>query len=218
MEDLDNIKLMSRRPNIATLSGLRFDYLEPTVGMIHIGDVAAGLSKCCRFAGQCRGWYSVARHSVRVSLRVEREARRLGLPELTIVLLAFKALFHDGSEFATCDAPSPWKKVLYSIWKPVELAITKVIYQAFNLDLGIDADPIPRIVHDADTFIYLCEWHDIMNVEKIKDWYYPGDRPSLLDEPTCDNGASWEEDYVLFMDRFNDLSRRREAASAVRAH
>jgi hypothetical protein len=219
MEDFDNIKLMSKRPNIATLTGLRFDYLDPTVGMVNIVDLVEGMSKDCRFAGQCSGWYSVARHSVRVSLRVEKVARNeMNVRESEVIELALKALFHDAPEAYTKDAPSPWKKLFREIWKPIEIRLTRVIYQAMGIEvpIGLDIDPIDAVIHRADEFIYLCEWHDIMNTEKIKDWYYPGERPSYNDEPMTVNYATWEEDRRYFMGRYNELVARREALSRTR--
>jgi hypothetical protein len=212
MEDFDNIKLMSRRPNIATLSGLRFDYAEPTVGMVNIFDIAAGTSKCCRFAGQCRGWYSVARHQVLVSERVERLLREQGFDELTVVIVALAALLHDAAEAYTNDAPSPWKKLLRDLWRPLETRMMRVIFTAFGIDIpiGLGVDPVPKIVHEADEFMYLCEWHDIMNTERIKDWYYPGERPSYEEQPRIDNSRTWQDDHDLFLRRYDALVARRQ--------
>lgn len=214
MEDFDNIKLMSKRANIATLSGLRFDYQSPTVGMVNVFDIAAGIAKCCRFAGQCRGWYSVARHSVLVSERVEKVARGMGYHPGLVVEFALMALFHDSAEAYTNDAPSPWKKLLKEIWKPLEIRIERCIFLALGLDIpiGLGVDPVPKIVHDADEFMYLCEWHDIMNTERIKDWYFPGERPSYDEQPRIDNSRTWVEDHELFLKRYDALLSRREAS------
>jgi hypothetical protein len=150
---------------------------------------------------------------VLVSERVETVARRLGWRESVIVDHALSALLHDAAEAYTNDAPSPWKKLLRDAWKPLETRIMRVIYTAFEIDIpiGLGVDPVPRIVHEADEFMYLCEWHDIMNTERIKDWYYPGERPSYEEQPRIDNSRSWQEDQQLFMKRYDALIERRKA-------
>jgi len=54
--------------SIETASGTMFDVADPRPGMILIGDIAWGLSRCARFAGHTLGDvpYSVAQHSVYV--------------------------------------------------------------------------------------------------------------------------------------------------------
>jgi hypothetical protein len=46
------------------LSGIVFDYLNPTMDMIDINDIAHHLSQICRYSGGMPHIYSVARHSI----------------------------------------------------------------------------------------------------------------------------------------------------------
>lgn len=76
-----------------------FNPLNPT---FDIADIGGGLSRKCRFNGQCRRFYSVAEHSLMVS-------------ELMLHVYGgdpLEGLLHDGSEAYLPDVPSPYKHVL----------------------------------------------------------------------------------------------------------
>src|SRR5688572_13778967 len=92
---------MKIEPFIETITGRRFYALSPDPGF-DIGEIAEGLSKACRYAGQCRGFYSVAEHSVLVATIME--VWRMGDP--------FEGLMHDGTESILCDIAGPWKRRL----------------------------------------------------------------------------------------------------------
>jgi hypothetical protein len=78
----------------------QFDPLNPTFN--GIADIAGGLSRKCRFNGQCSRFYSVAEHSVIVSQLMEHVYG--GDP--------MEGLLHDGSEAYLPDVPSPYKHIL----------------------------------------------------------------------------------------------------------
>lgn len=86
-------------PRIQTYTGLTF-FLESPV--FDIVDIAHALGMLCRYNGHVRRFYSVAEHSVLVSILMEE--LKLGDP--------LEGLLHDASEAYLCDLPRPWKSML----------------------------------------------------------------------------------------------------------
>lgn len=102
-----------------TVSGRSLDLERPEPGDLEIGDIAAGLSKCCRFAGQLREFYSVASHSVFVAQLVEPR-------------LAGVALVHDGSEAYIGDLSRALKRhPLLAGYLQIEKGLQDAIYDQF---------------------------------------------------------------------------------------
>lgn len=64
-------------------------------------DIAVGLSRQPRFAGQGRRWFSVLDHSLFCVELAKRDDRS---PRLQLAMLV-----HDGHEAITSDIPKPWK-------------------------------------------------------------------------------------------------------------
>lgn len=84
---------------IQTYTGLEFSLDAPVFRM---DDIAHSLAMQCRYAGHCRHFYSVAEHSVIVSLLMQE--LDLGDPR--------EGLLHDACEAYLIDMPRPWKKLL----------------------------------------------------------------------------------------------------------
>jgi uncharacterized protein len=82
---------------IQTYTGKQFWPLSPLPEDIVIEDIAHALSMQCRFGGHVRTFYSVAQHSVHVSLLVEPQ-------------YALWGLLHDAAEAYLVDLPRPIKK------------------------------------------------------------------------------------------------------------
>jgi len=90
------------RPHVlTTYSGRQLDLDEVTVDAIFIEDIAAALSKICRFGAQTRQFYSVAQHALLVRDILVGD---LGRPDL-----ALYGLHHDSHEAFAGDLPSPLK-------------------------------------------------------------------------------------------------------------
>lgn len=121
-----------------TSRGREFYPVDPRADEVHIDDIAAALSKQCRYAGHCKRFYSVAEHSVLVASRAPEH-------------LKLTALMHDASEAYLVDVPRPIKPNLpnYSI---IENRLMHVIAEKYGF-----AWPMPPEVHDLDNRILLAE-------------------------------------------------------------
>ncbi len=132
---------------IATSIGQEFDLAEPNPKIIHIDDIAQGLSNICRYAGQCNKFYSVAQHSVIVARNVPKELR---LP----------ALLHDAAEAYIGDITAPLKRMLGNVWHEIEWSIDVAIAEAFDFSPELFDAPEIEL---ADKRAMMAEVRDLFN-------------------------------------------------------
>lgn len=136
---------------ILTRSGKHFDYADPQPDQIDIDDIADGLSRECRFAGQCHSFYSVAEHSELASYIVPPE-------------LALEALLHDASEAYCKDIPMPLK-VMLPDYKSIERRVDQAIRDKFGLPAICSAE-----VKYADLVMLATERRDLMPEDDDHPW------------------------------------------------
>jgi hypothetical protein len=137
-------------------SGLLIDLNKPTVDMICIQDIAASLSKICRFGGHSSAFYSVAQHSCVVAALA---------PEY----LCREALLHDATEAYLGDVIKPLKNILGPVYEDLEYEFMKVIIRKFKLDaenlLEVKAYDKQALTIEHQCYI-LCDvfpWFETMN-------------------------------------------------------
>lgn len=117
---------------IRTASGALFDPYAPRACDVNIRDIAHALSNICRFAGHTRRFYSVAQHSVNVSLRCSDP--RYGL-------------LHDASEAYLDDIRAPLKRSeVFAGYRTLERGVQSAVYERFGLDVALE----PHDLHSAD--------------------------------------------------------------------
>lgn len=156
---------------IQTYTGKRFYPLDPNPDDIDIVDIAAALSKTCRFGGHTVVWYSVAEHCVHVA--------RHAAPEYKLA-----ALLHDASEAYLVDVPRPIKPLItnyYDIETKIEHAIAKKFGITFPLpeavkllDSRILSDERDQAMKPTD-FSH-TEWGNILVPLGVKlNFWGPGD-------------------------------------------
>ncbi len=104
---------------IQTKSGVKFSLTKPKPEMVLLEDIAHGLSNICRFNGQCKEFYSVARHSLEVAQNVPTGLEIYGL-------------LHDAAEAYIGDMSSPLKS-LFPEFKKIEIRILNTIFEAFSI-------------------------------------------------------------------------------------
>ena len=107
---------------IQTYSGKKFFPLNPSLDSICIEDIAHALSMQCRFTGHTKFHYSVAQHSVLVSLNCDKS-------------LALYGLLHDASEAYISDISSPIKRTsAFEPYKKIEKHLQAMIFNKFGLE------------------------------------------------------------------------------------
>jgi len=116
-------------------SGKKISLDKPTREMIDIEDIAAGLSKICRFGGQLAGdlFYSVAQHSVLVAAMAPPELKR-------------EALLHDATEAYLGDVIKPLKNKLGEEYRIMEHKFNRAIDLHFGTRLD-DGEIYLQIKH-----------------------------------------------------------------------
>jgi hypothetical protein len=107
-------------PYILTASGRHFDLLDPTPDQVCIEDIAAALSKLCRFTGHTSDFYSVGQHCLHVMTLVPEHLR-------------LEALLHDADEAYTGDVSTPTKLALGGAWQSFSQPIQTVVRARFGL-------------------------------------------------------------------------------------
>lgn len=140
-------------PWIQTASGGAFPMFGATPDMVNFRDLAEGLAKEARFAGQTPGvFYSVAQHCVHACALVEPEARPY-------------ALLHDGHEgLGMRDFPSPFKAELRratDLYDRACAAMDSAIHAAAGLDWPVPPAIKAQVDH-ADQVMQATEKRDFM--------------------------------------------------------
>lgn len=131
-----------------TFSGKQFWPLDPHIEDLDITDIAAALSKDCRYGGHTLKFYSVAEHCV----LMWREARRVGCS----IRDQRTTLMHDASEGYLRDIIRPIKPDLTN-YKAIEDRLMRCIAERFDIDW-----PIPPHIKALDERVGLSEAAQIM--------------------------------------------------------
>lgn len=170
---------------IDTWTGEKIRPLDPDPEKINLEDIAHGLSNVGRFAGQGREFYSVARHSVHVSLEVEARGGSEAAQRY--------ALVHDAAEAYLSDVPGPVKKSLPG-YKHAERRLDRTIVDALDLEAGGEEK---GSVECADGVVNEDEL-----AEQFPDGNHDGSDDLHHDPDAVDTGA---DDKILFLRRAREL-------------
>lgn len=154
-----------RGPWILTQSGQKFYPFDPRPEEVKIADVAAALSKVCRFGGHTRQFVSVAQHAVHVA---DYLTRRYGQ------VLGLKGLNHDDGETYLGDVPRPWKGCVridfddrpVRTFKAYEDQLLEVIYVGLGVEYPTSAEW--KLIKHADLVLLATEYRDLM--PQSADW------------------------------------------------
>lgn len=172
---------------IQTHSRKRFSLLNPDPESVDILDIAHSLSHQCRFLGHVEKFYSVAQHSVLVSLLCPSE-------------LALWGLLHDAAEAYIGDMPMPLKCLPeMEEYRKVEAGVMLAVCTKFKLPLEE-----PGGVIEVDQRLLATEARDLLQTDAQRDW---GHRVPPFGEGTIEPCWSSSLAYAKFLARYSELIR-----------
>lgn len=179
----------SNDPYLVTTDGSKFFLERPEEFTFDIFQIASSLSKQCRFAGNCRTFYSVAHHSVLVS-HIAPTSHQL------------EALLHDASEALLGDVTAPLKGFL-----PQYIELENRAQAAINRQFGVETCTpeglISPQVHRADMEALALEKRDLMPPDPEQWQCLAGIEargPAI--KPWDPDRSAWE-----FVNRYNQLTK-----------
>jgi hypothetical protein len=140
----DDKRRVIHGPTILLSNGAYFDFLNPGGSQWGAREISIALSKVCRFAGHCSGFYSVAEHSVLVAKLVPPEHR-------------LAALLHDAHEAFTGDLTYPLKRLLGQLVRDIEDRIDAELFARFGVAL-----PLDPCIKEADRWMLHIEQRRLM--------------------------------------------------------
>lgn len=105
---------------IQSASNTKIDFANPDPDSFRIEDIALGLARQPRYAGQGKFFYSVAQHSVYAATQVSPGNR-------------IHALLHDAPEAYIGDVPGPLKSLIGYQFEDIERAVWRAIYRGLKL-------------------------------------------------------------------------------------
>ena len=151
---------------ITTLTGIQFDLINPTAGMVRGNDIVFALSHLARFNGHV-GLYTVAQHSLLVARLLPAELELYGL-------------LHDAAEAYTGDVVRPLKKLLGWRLRSIERRIEAAIATRFGLRW---TDKIVAAVKHADNVALCTEARDLLGGVSIERELPAPDPETIVVEP-----------------------------------
>lgn len=174
-------------------SGRYFDLDKPDPKLICLSDIAASLSKICRFGGHTPKHYSVAEHS----LLAAKEAFISGhcAEECRAVML------HDAVGAYVGDMIKPLKMLVGYAYADVEKNVEAAVGTAFNVDFTKHA----KVIKKFDQAMLIAEKRFFFSHDRVK-WYGEDEATQVSPMFCC---YDWDEAETLFIKcytRLTDLS------------
>jgi hypothetical protein len=180
-------------------SGQPFWHLDPRADEIQYDDVCIGLAREGRYSNQTRENYSVAEHSVIVSLFSERLAIERGYDDQLTALVAAQGLLHDGSEAFLGDMPRPLKHLrAMRGYVKAEALWQNAVWERFNI---VPTAESTLLVDEVDHRVCIDEVEALM----IDPEFYRGrmDKRGPLGAEIA--GLDWQHAAMAFSQRFAEV-------------
>ncbi len=176
------------------IHGGHYNFDEPAKSVYDIHILAHSLARVCRFGGHITcPHYSVAQHSVAVSLRVPPKYQLL-------------ALLHDASDFVLGDQASPVKSLLPD-YRGLEGVVSKEIYERFAIPREFYFPQMAAEIKRADRMMKATERRDLLPPSPVVWEELDGIAPSA---GTID---PWDPEYaeVRFLLRYYEIKNPENA-------
>lgn len=194
---------MQRGDWMLTVTGRRLYVGEPKLEDILVEDIAHALAKVTRFGGHTPGdgLYSVAQHSVLVSIIYEAELQKQGIPSAPGSVLG--ALLHDATEAYLGDMIRPVKRAVGRAYGDLEHLWERAITQRFGLS------PVGTILKHADLRALATERRDLLPFADPKinprAWEWKEDELGVTPWFEHISPMSIPEARAAFLTRFDEL-------------
>lgn len=177
---------------INTFTGRQFHPLEPRPEDVDPLDIAHALSLQTRYTGHCPEPYSVAQHSVLVSIHCNPRDALWGL-------------LHDASEAYICDLSRPAKEALrkagITFYDEIEARIMQAVADRFGL-----AMPIPPSVKAADELLLTTEAKQFFGHQKTYRLWHHRPENGFAVLPGRIRVLDWRRACEAFLFRFEALT------------
>lgn len=181
---------MINKTMIKCSSGNYFDLSKPFDYPFNIAEIAHALSQICRFTGHTKEFYSVAQHSVLVSLFVPKELR-------------FAALLHDAHEAFIGDISTPLKRTFGIEFLEWENDVEGDI--RYSIEAFFDVKTIDPKIQHADLQVLGMEKRDLFIRDDIEWESLKGiEIPSIKITP-----LSPYESKILFLNQFDSYFKEK---------
>lgn len=164
---------------IKVRSGNYIDLVDPKPDQFVFDDIAAGLSKICRFGAQIPKWYTVAEHSW--------WCYKFGLTDGLSSDLLKALLMHDATEAFLGDVVKPLK-LLMPEYNKIEDNMAKCIGEKYNVDFESNHKLIKKydnamLIAERDA-IFLEDGHEWIDEQGVmpldlKPYYWNYERAQL---------------------------------------
>ena len=175
-------------------SGVYIDLADPDYSRVHIRDIAAGLARECRFAGQMFGYYPVAQHCVIGSLIAPAHVQ-------------YAFLMHDAAEAIIKDIPSPLKALLHD-YRKIEAMHEERLFARWQVPMAkamkAEVKRIDRIMLAAENMaVRNMEMCEAIQPADLKDnaFVHDFDKAATLIVKSKETG--WERPFI---ERFYELA------------
>lgn len=156
-----------RHTFIQTYSGYKIDFADLDYKQIQLVDIAKGLERQHRFAGQLNTEYTVADHSINVA-NIYAPILPDQTPSLAQWLSRLAALMHDAAEAYMGDMPAPLKSMIGGKYAAIEFKIQNAICKRFNL--SYPHVPWNAEISKIDQALCGLEALKFFDYEPIDDW------------------------------------------------